>query len=197
MGRSSSVLWYADVHQTLTRGHAPSNAVLQKWEPYSSTMRWRRQRRYFLSDWPGDMSNGPGALWRSCLTVTVLCRSTWMTWRRRTSASSSASTSWRRGSSRSMRRAAKTCTARWVAAAPQGPRARSAECVSVRLRLTVNTAVLWCPLCVCWRSCPEEMGRVPCLFYWVAAGFAAGLNTNELFASSFVIRLSCTHRASL
>lgn len=65
--------------------------------------------------WPiRDMSSSVGALWRSCLTVTELCHSTWMTWRRKTSASSSASTSWRRGYSRSMRRAAKMSTARWV-----------------------------------------------------------------------------------
>lgn len=62
-----------------------------------------------------DMPNAVGALWRSCLTVTVLCHSTWMTWRGRTSASSSASTSWRRGYSRSMRRAVRMSTGRWVA----------------------------------------------------------------------------------
>lgn len=89
-------------------------AVLQKWNPYSPMIRRRQQRRYSISDRPRDMSDGVAAHWRSCLTVTVLCRSTWMTWRRRTSASSCASTSWRRGYSRSMRRAAKTCTARWV-----------------------------------------------------------------------------------
>lgn len=65
--------------------------------------------------WPiTDMSSGVGALWWSCLTVTVLCRSTWMTWRRRTSVSSSASTSWRREYSRSTRRAVKMYTVRWV-----------------------------------------------------------------------------------
>lgn len=62
-----------------------------------------------------DMPNAVGALWRSCLTVTVLCHSTWMTWRGRTSASSSASTSWRRGYSRSTRRAVRMSTGRWVA----------------------------------------------------------------------------------
>lgn len=61
-----------------------------------------------------DMPNAAGALWRSCLTVTVLCHSTWMTWRGRTSASSSASTSWRRGYSRSTRRAVRMSTVRWV-----------------------------------------------------------------------------------
>lgn len=65
--------------------------------------------------WPiTDMSSSDGALWRSCLTVTVLCHSTWMTWRRRTSASSSASTSWKRGYSRSTRRAVRMSTVRWV-----------------------------------------------------------------------------------
>lgn len=66
--------------------------------------------------WPiTDMSSSVGARWRSCLTVTVLCHSTWMTWRRRTSASSSASTSWRREYSKSTRRAVKMSTVRWVA----------------------------------------------------------------------------------
>lgn len=54
----------------------------------------------------------------SCLTlvsaVAALSRSTWTTWRRRTSAWSSGSTSWRRRSSRSLRRAAMTCTGGWV-----------------------------------------------------------------------------------
>lgn len=146
------MIWYADVHQTLTKGQAPTVSVLQKWDPYSPTIRWRHQRQYFISDWPRDMSNGVGALWWSCLTVTVLCRSTWMTWRRRTSASSSASTSWRRGYSRSMRRAAKTCTARWVRArlwaraAPQGPKAGLAESVFVWLQWAFITAVFACHL---------------------------------------------------
>lgn len=61
-----------------------------------------------------DMPNAAGALWRSCLTGTALCHSTWMTWRGRTSASSSASTSWRRGYSRSTRRAVRMSTVRWV-----------------------------------------------------------------------------------
>lgn len=53
-----------------------------------------------------------------CLTlvspVAALSRSTWTTWRRRTSAWSSGSTSWRRRSSRSLRRAVMACTKGWV-----------------------------------------------------------------------------------
>lgn len=51
-----------------------------------------------------------------------------MTWRGRTSASSSASTSWRRGYSRSTRRAVRMSTVRWVLGMQ---RAMTSVCVSV------------------------------------------------------------------
>ncbi len=55
---------------------------------------------------------------RSCLMATVLFHSTSMTWRRRTSASSFASTSWRSVSSRHLRTAAvRMSTAGWVSLA--------------------------------------------------------------------------------
>lgn len=130
------------------------------------------------------MSNIVGAHWRSCLTVTVLCRSTWMTWRRRTSASSSVSTSWRRGYSRSMRRAAKTCTARWVAKASWGRLFGGQRLVWLTLSVCVapvsfhHSHVCVRPPCVYWPSCPEMMGQVACLFYQVTVVFLGGLNIN-------------------